>query len=138
MTELNTETSNKLAETIVADITSVNETLVAKQYEYNMNIEKINAKLIELNIDSAYVMTIIKCITIMNSNILFADIPEEDKLSSFTGAFMSIAILLHDAFKDKTREEMIEGISVLTNLLTIIELPTPEPEPTEPSRIILP
>lgn len=144
-TELNTELNNEAVETtniqldtdteqtesnqaaelagrIISDIENVNQQLVDTQYRYAANMEKINDRLIELNVDSVYLMTLIKSVHIITANVSVADMTTAERNLAHIGTTFSIGMLLKEKLGHLSLEEATEAIGMISNLLSILEI----------------
>lgn len=118
--------SHALAERIVGDITSVNDKIVEYQYKFNTDLETINAKLEEYGIDSAYLLTLVKSLHIITTNVSISDMTAEEKNTAQVGSAISIALLMHDKLKNLVLDDAIQAVAAVVNLLTILELTSDE------------
>lgn len=113
-----------LANNIIGDITGVNDKLVAEQYRINSNMIEINRILEEAQVDSSYIMSLLKATSIVTANIMATpDMNDGDRVSAIFGMQVSVSVLLRDKLSHLADEQVVPTLAALSNLLTLLEVP---------------
>lgn len=125
----------ELASNIINDITGVNDKLVAEQYRLNSNMNEINKVLEEAQVDSSYVMSLLKATSIVTANLLSTpDMVDSDRVSAIFGMQVSVAVLLRQKLSHLDDDAVVPTLAAVSNLLTLLEVPNEtEVEDTTPS-----
>lgn len=120
-----------LAGKIIGDITRVNEQLVAEQYRLNSDVVLINKILEDSQVESAYLMSLLKAVNIITGNIIATpDIPDSERITAIVGMQVSVAVLLREKLASLPQEDVVPTIAALSNLLTLVEIPNSDEETT--------
>jgi hypothetical protein len=115
--------ANDLAKLILSDITAVSDDLVAAQYKYNTNLNAIEERLRDFDINVAYILTLLKATRIIVNNIAVApDITEEERATNYIGSVISIGLILKDKLDGLPLKEATELVAIVSNLLSILEI----------------